>query len=164
MLFRSAPEKPNVISAPMPRHGHNANAIEEDLFIATVDELLTPLLIIKLNLLKAGIFPGCDKDCHVCLSSLFDCPLLKKGIQQLIDNKEILFEEAPVSPILVPKVSIITIYTNSSRVPKKPVRITSAPRVAPLIITLPGPVPYASDKVVLGITVPRFTIMALNKI
>ena len=24
-----APEKPNVISAPMPRHGHNDNAIEE---------------------------------------------------------------------------------------------------------------------------------------
>ena len=35
-----APEKPNVISAPMPRHGHNANAIEEDLFVATVDKLL----------------------------------------------------------------------------------------------------------------------------
>ena len=44
-----AHEKPNVISAPMPRHGHNANAIEEDLFVATVDELLTPLPIIKLN-------------------------------------------------------------------------------------------------------------------
>ena len=27
-----APEKLNVISAPMPRHGHNANAVEEDLF------------------------------------------------------------------------------------------------------------------------------------
>ena len=64
------PEKPNVISAPMPRHGHNANVIEEDLFVAAVDELLTPLLIIKLNLLKAGIFPGCDKDCHVFLSSI----------------------------------------------------------------------------------------------
>ena len=38
----------------MPRHGHNANAVEEDLFVSTVDELLTPLLTIKLNLLKAG--------------------------------------------------------------------------------------------------------------
>ena len=53
-----APKKLNVISTPMPRHGHNANAVEEDLFVATVDELLTLLLIIKLNLLKAGIFPG----------------------------------------------------------------------------------------------------------
>ena len=96
-----APEKPNVISAPMPRHGYNANAIEEDLFVATVDELLTPLPIIKMNLLKANIFPGCNKDCHMCLSSPTDCPLLKTGIQRLIDNQEILFENAPVLPIPV---------------------------------------------------------------
>ena len=87
----------------MPRHGHNANAIEEDLFVATVDELLTPLPVIKLNLLKAGIFPGYYKDCHVCLSSSFDCPLLKKGIQWLMDNQEILFENAPVSPFQLKK-------------------------------------------------------------
>ena len=86
-----APEKPNVISAPMLRHGDNASAVEEDLFVSTMNELLTPLLTIKLNLLKAGVFPGCDQNCHACLSSSFDCPLLKKGIQQLIDNKEILF-------------------------------------------------------------------------
>ena len=55
-----APEKPNVISAPMPKHGHNAHTVEEDLFVATVDDLMTPLPIIKLNLLKAGIFPGCE--------------------------------------------------------------------------------------------------------
>ena len=48
-----APEKPNVISASMPKHGHNAHAIEEDIFVATVDDLITPLPIIKLNLLKA---------------------------------------------------------------------------------------------------------------
>ena len=96
-----APEKPNVISAPMLRHGHNANVVEEDLFVSTVDELLTPLLTIKLNFLKAGVIPGCDQDYHTCLSSSFDSPLLKKGIQQLIDNQEILFEKAHVSPIPV---------------------------------------------------------------
>ena len=76
-----APEKPNVISSPMPRHGHNANTVEEDLFVSTVDERLTRLLTIKLNLLKVGVFPGCDQDFHACLSSPFDCPQLKKGIQ-----------------------------------------------------------------------------------
>ena len=54
-----APEKPNVISAPMPKHGRNINAIEEDLYVADVSDLTTPLLTIKLNLLRAGIFPGC---------------------------------------------------------------------------------------------------------
>ena len=76
------PEKPNVISAPMPKHGHNTNAIEEDLFVTTIDELLTPLPIIKINLLKSSVFPGCNEDCHLCLSSPTVCPLLKTCIQQ----------------------------------------------------------------------------------
>ena len=59
-----APEKPNVISAPMPKHGQNVNAIEEDLYVADVNNLVTPLLTIKLNLLRAGIFPGCKEDCY----------------------------------------------------------------------------------------------------
>ena len=55
---------------------------------------------------------------------------------------------------LIPTVScedfaIITISANPSKASsRRPVRITPAPRVAPLIITFPGPVPYASDKVV----------------
>ena len=53
-----APEKPNVISAPMPRHGDNTNAIEEGLFVTSVDELMIPLLTIKMNLLNVGVFPG----------------------------------------------------------------------------------------------------------
>ena len=44
------------------KHGHNANVIEEDLFVTKVDELLNPLPIIKINLLKVGIFPGCNED------------------------------------------------------------------------------------------------------
>ena len=65
-----------------------------------------------------------------------------------MDNQEILFENAPVSPVLVKEVSIITIYANPSRVPKRPVRITPAPKTTPLKITMPGPTPYNSDKTV----------------
>ena len=85
---------------------------------------------------------------------MFSCPhhltalLLKKGIQQLIDNQEILFEKAPISPVLVKEVSIITIYANPSRAPKICVRITPVPKTAPLKITMPGPTPYNSDKTV----------------
>ena len=93
------PEKPNVISSPMPKHGHNSHAIEEDLYVATVDDLMTPLPIIKLNLLKAGIFPGCEKDCYLYSSLQSDCLLLKLGIQRLMDNQEILFEKTPVTTV-----------------------------------------------------------------
>ena len=34
---------------------------------------------------------------------------------------------------------------------KGPVKITTEPRVAPLIITTPGPIPYSYDKAILGI-------------
>ena len=43
----------------------------------------------------------------------------------------------------------MTISDNSSRVStKRPIRITSVPKVASLIITMPGPIPYSSDKIV----------------
>ena len=54
-------EIPNVITAPMPKHGRGINAIEDDVFVTVVDELVTPLLTIKRNLLKASLFPGCAK-------------------------------------------------------------------------------------------------------
>ena len=110
---------------------------------------MTPLPTIKVNLLNAGVFPGCDEGCHFCLSSPTRCPLLKTGIQWLIDNKEILFENTFVPPIHFKDVSIITISANSSRVStKRPVRITSVSKATPLIITMHGPVPYASEKTV----------------
>ena len=53
----------------------------------------------------------------------------------------------PVVPFA--DVAIISISTNPSKVSlRRPVRITSVLRVAPLIINVPGLVPYASEKVV----------------
>ena len=63
-----APVKPNVISAPMPKHGNNVHAVMEDLHVTDVVDLLTPLLVIKENLMRVGIFPGCGKDCYFCLN------------------------------------------------------------------------------------------------
>ena len=70
-------------------------------------------------------------------------------VQRQMDDKEILFEKTPVPTVSYKDVSIVTISANPSRVStKKPVRITSVPKVAPLIITMPGPIPYSSDKTV----------------
>ena len=52
------------MTAPMPRHG--VNVVEEDLFVVSVDDIVTPLMTVKKNLLLAGLFPGCGKDCHIC--------------------------------------------------------------------------------------------------
>ena len=45
------PETLNVINAPMPKHAKGISAIEDVLYVATVSDLVTPLSIIKKNLL-----------------------------------------------------------------------------------------------------------------
>ena len=110
---------------------------------------LTPLLTVKKNLLLAGLFPGCDEVCRMCSVLPTGCHLLKSGVQRLMDSKEILFEKTVVPLVHTEEVAIITIFDNSSKAPsRKPVRITSVPRVAPVIITVLGPIPYTSDKAV----------------
>ena len=56
-----APEKPNVITAPMPKHGRGVNTVDTDLFVTSVEEISTPLVTVKKNFLLASLFPGCDE-------------------------------------------------------------------------------------------------------
>ena len=57
------PERLNVVTAPMPQH--RVNAVEEDRYVASVEEIVTPLSTVKKNLLQAGLFPGCGEDCQI---------------------------------------------------------------------------------------------------
>ena len=86
-----APEKPNVMTAPMPKHG--VNDVDDDLFVTSVKDIATPLMTMKKNLLLSGIFPGCGEGCHLCSVLPTGCHLLKSGVQRLMDNQEILFEK-----------------------------------------------------------------------
>ena len=61
-----APENPNVITAPMPKHGRGVNVVDTDSFVTSVEEISTPLMTVKKNLLLAGLFPGCGEGCHMC--------------------------------------------------------------------------------------------------
>ena len=130
----------------------------EDLHVTNVADLLTPLPVIKVNLMRAGIFPGCGKDCYFCLNIRADCPLLKSGIQRLMDTQEILFQKTLVDTIthVTPAtfdtptndIAIITIFYDLSKTCKRPVKITPDPKFVPLKITMPGPVPYKSNKTI----------------
>ena len=77
-----APEKPNVITAPMPKHGHGVNAVDDDLFMTSVEEIATHLTTVKKNLLLAGLFPGCGEGCRTCSILPAGCYLLKSGVQR----------------------------------------------------------------------------------
>ena len=50
------PTTPNVITAPMPNHGKSVNAVNDTTFISFIEDLTTPLTIVKVNLLKVGVF------------------------------------------------------------------------------------------------------------
>ena len=66
-----------------------------------------------------------------------------------MDSKEILFKKIVVPAVPTEEVSIVTIFNNPPKAPsKKPVKIMSAQKIAPIIITVPGPLPYTSDKAV----------------
>ena len=139
----------------MPKHNRGVNVVDTDLFVTSVDEFYTPLMTVKKNLLMAGLFPGCAEVFHMCSSMPSGCYLLKTSVQRLMDNREILFEKTLIPTVMFEDVSIITIPPNPSKVSsRRPIRITPARRVAPLIITFLS----------LGLMAPMFTIMALNKI
>ena len=71
------------------------------------------------------------------------------GVQRLMLNKEILFENVPFTRNSCEDVSIITISDNPPRVStKRPVKITYVPKSSPLIITMSGPISYSLDKAV----------------
>ena len=131
----------------MPKHG--VNAIDEDLFVVSVNDIVTPFMTVKKNLLLAGLFLGCDKNFRMCSVLSTGCHLLKSGVQRLMDSKEIVFEKTVVPLVHTEELSIITIFDNSSKDPsRKPVRITFVPKITHVIITVAGPIPYTSDKVV----------------
>ena len=69
----------------MLNHSKGVNAIEDTAFVSFVDDLTTPLTIIKENLLKVGVFLGCIEDYHCCAKQVNRCEWLKKGVQHLVD-------------------------------------------------------------------------------
>ena len=138
----------------MQNHSKGVNAIEDASFVASINDLTTHLKTIKENLLKAEVFPGFLEDCCYCVVQINGYERLKKGVQHLMDNHEILFDKTPPVKSLTQSVSqefedvsISTISNTPIRITSKgPIKIPAEPRIAPLIITTSWPVPYSSDK------------------
>ena len=81
-----APENPNVITAPMPKHDRRVNVVDTNLFVTLVDEVYTPIMTVKKNLLLSGLFPGCGEGCHICSLLPSGCHLLKLGVQPMMES------------------------------------------------------------------------------
>lgn len=137
---------PNVIQNPMSPHaGPSVNVVEVEQglnLIKDVELLKTPLLSVKDALVKNDVFPGCFRNCHACQESIDGCDSLKKGIQKLISEGSLQCEKVVKNKKIVKnEVSVISI-------PYSPAEIPVPAKTVPLTITVPGPVPYLSEKVV----------------
>ncbi|KAI5382711.1 hypothetical protein KIW84_070219 [Lathyrus oleraceus] len=133
---------PNVNANPMPAHGQRGvNAISEEnrVGLSDVDQLRTPLVEVKELLLKNGVHPGCEDDCAECTNSVNRCELLRKTVQGLMDNGDIVIEKKADKGKM--EVSTITIYFD-------PVDLSNLAEAAPVTITVPGPIPYDKDDAV----------------
>ena len=60
------PTTSNIITAAILNHDKCVNAIEDTVFVSSVEDLTTLLTVVKGSLLRAGVFPGCLRDCICC--------------------------------------------------------------------------------------------------
>ncbi|XP_058766815.1 uncharacterized protein LOC131640439 [Vicia villosa] len=136
---------PNVVQNPMPPHGtHAANAIEvvEDArLVKDVTELGSLLPLLKIELLRMGLYSGFGELCTDCMAISSVCDKGKSGIQQLIDNGYLQFEHVRHPELVKNEVNVVSI-------PYTPAKIPIPARAPPLVITLPGPVPYTSERAI----------------
>ncbi|XP_058785835.1 uncharacterized protein LOC131660590 [Vicia villosa] len=149
---------PNIVNNPMPAHGGSGvNAIESEEIkvVSEVSCLTFPLVSVKQHLVNSGIFPGCEVDCENCKSQPEGCDDLKSMVQKLIDEGPLQFyrrlrgaksKDGEVSVISIPYDSVVPICI---QVPIQiPVSIPYEEQPAALMITVPGPIPYESEKAI----------------
>ncbi|XP_058763228.1 uncharacterized protein LOC131636633 [Vicia villosa] len=136
---------PNVVQNPMPPHGaHAANAIEvvEDArLVKDVIELGSLLPLLKKELLRMGLYSSCGELCTDCMAISSVCDKVKSGVQELIDSGYLQFER-------VQHLEMVENEVNVASIPYTPANIPVPAKAPPLVITLSGPVPYNSEKVV----------------
>ncbi|XP_058784035.1 uncharacterized protein LOC131658797 [Vicia villosa] len=149
---------PNIVNNLMPaRGGSGVNVIESEEIsvVSDVGCLTFPLVSVKQHLVNNGIFPGCGVDCENCKSQPEGCTDLKAMVQKLIDEGPLQFyrrlrgarnNDGEVAVISIPYEPVIPICI---QVPIQiPVSIPYEEQPAALMITVPGPIPYDSEKAI----------------
>ncbi|XP_058741189.1 uncharacterized protein LOC131613547 [Vicia villosa] len=135
---------PNIVNNPMPTHGGDAgvNAIKDEgiSVVSDVGCLTFPLVSVKKHLVNSGIFPGCGVDCENCKNQPEGCFYLKSMVQRLMDEGPLQFYR---------KRRNVRVANDEVVVPVQiPVVIPYAEQPAALMITVPGPIPYESEKAI----------------
>ncbi|XP_050887601.1 uncharacterized protein LOC127092752 [Lathyrus oleraceus] len=126
----------------MPTHGQMmVSVISEDkskIGVTDVDQLRTPMSVVKRHLLKNGVFLGCDNYYAACTITANGCVMLREALQKMMDGGSLRFKKFALEN---EDISTITIYFDL-------VHLSVPEDVVTITITVPGPIPYESDGVV----------------
>ncbi|KAH1246294.1 hypothetical protein GmHk_06G016403 [Glycine max] len=134
-------QNPNVQANPLPNHGPAVNMIQdcdEDGVILNVQHIRTPLVPIHIKMCEAALFDHDHAACEICPVNVKGCPKVQGDIQGLIDSRELTIKRKDREVcVITPEFQRLEISCNSGE-----------STTTPLVISLPGPMPYASLKAV----------------
>jgi hypothetical protein len=132
---------PNVQTNPFLNHGAAAVIMVEDCqktyLILDIQCIRMPLVPLHAKLLEVNLFDHYHDVYEACLLNPWGCQKVKDDIQGLLDRGELVVER---------KCNDVCVIT-----PEEPLEIfyeSQKSVVAPLVICLPGPMPYASEKAI----------------
>ncbi|GAU10139.1 hypothetical protein TSUD_420040 [Trifolium subterraneum] len=137
-------ENPNVRNNPLPNHGSSVHFIQdcqETSTILSVKDVKTPLVPIHSKMCEAKLFSHDHETCEKCLRNPQGCSRVQEDIQRLMDKGELVVTKKSEDVcVIVPE------FNASDRL--EMIYNSGEPTVTPLVICLPGPMPYTSLRAV----------------
>ncbi|GAU51925.1 hypothetical protein TSUD_417080, partial [Trifolium subterraneum] len=137
-------ENPNVRNNPLPNHGSSVHFIQdcqETSTILSVKDVKTPLVPIHSKMCEAKLFSHDHVTCEKCLRNPQGCSRVQEDIQRLMDKGELVVTKKSEDVcVIVPE------FNASDRL--EMIYNSGEPTVTPLVICLPGPMPYTSLRAV----------------
>ncbi|GAU10130.1 hypothetical protein TSUD_421320 [Trifolium subterraneum] len=137
-------ENPNVRNNPLPNHGssvHFIQSCQETSTILSVKDIKTPLVPIHNKMCEAKLFSHDHATCEECLKNPQGCSRVQEDIQRLMDKGELVVTKKSEDVcVIVPEFNV------SDRL--EMIYNSGEPTVTPLVICLPGPMPYTSLRAV----------------
>ncbi|GAU10494.1 hypothetical protein TSUD_421910 [Trifolium subterraneum] len=137
-------ENPNVRNNPLPNHGssvHFIQSCQETSTILSIKDIKTPLVPIHSKMFEAKLFSHDHATCEECLKNPQGCSRVQEDIQRLMDKGELVVTRKSEDVcVIVPEFNV------SDRL--EMIYNSGEPTVTPLVICLPGPMPYTSLRAV----------------
>ncbi|GAU51892.1 hypothetical protein TSUD_416770 [Trifolium subterraneum] len=137
-------ENPNVRNNPLPNHGssvHFIQSCQETSTILSIKDIKTPLVPIHSKMCEARLFSHDHATCEECLKDPRGCSRVQEDIQKLMDKGELVVTKKSEDVcVIVPEFNV------SDRL--EMIYNSGEPTVTPLVICVPGPMPYTSLRAV----------------